>query len=71
MAGSEKVAELEVPESPLPEDVPPEAINAKVPLEALVRVLHHGQSVRGDSHRFSVTSDPEDAFSKVSCGIRL
>ena len=32
----------------------------------LFQVLHHGQSMRGDSHRFSVTADPEDAYSRVS-----
>ncbi len=31
-----------------------------------MQVLHHGQSMRGESHRFSVTVDPEDAFSRVS-----
>ncbi len=28
------------------------------------QVLHHGQPTLGDSHRFSVTSDPEDTFSQ-------
>ena len=52
--------------APVPEDIPPEAIDACVPLEALYRVLHHGESAKGDSHRFSVTADPEDATSRVS-----
>jgi hypothetical protein len=34
-----------------------------VELKALVQVLHHGRPTLGDSHRFSVTSDPEDTFS--------
>ena len=50
----------------MPEDIPPEAIDACVPLDALYRVLHHGESAKGDSHRFSVTADPEDATSRVS-----
>ena len=36
-----------------------------VELDALMTVLLHGQSMRGDTHRFSVTADPEDAYSKV------
>lgn len=49
---------------PPQEDVPDAAMNAKVPLDALDKVLHHGQSQAGDSHRFSVTADPEDACSR-------
>ena len=29
-----------------------------------LQVFHHGQPTLGDSHRFSVTSDPEDTFSQ-------
>ncbi|XP_071954486.1 sperm flagellar protein 2-like isoform X2 [Antedon mediterranea] len=49
---------------PPEEDIPQSATNATVPLDALVQVLHHGQPLLGDSHRFSVTSDPEDTFSR-------
>ncbi|XP_041476082.1 sperm flagellar protein 2-like isoform X2 [Lytechinus variegatus] len=49
---------------PPEEGVPVSAVTATVPLSALVRVLHHGQPSLGDSHRFSVTSDPEDTFSQ-------
>lgn len=51
---------------PPPDDIPPEALDAVVPLDALYRVLHHGETAKGDSHRFSVTADPEDATSRVS-----
>eukprot|EP00057_Strongylocentrotus_purpuratus_P034053 XP_793745.3 PREDICTED: sperm flagellar protein 2 isoform X2 [Strongylocentrotus purpuratus] len=47
---------------PPEEGVPVSAVSATVPLSALVQVLHHGQPSLGDSHRFSVTSDPEDTF---------
>ncbi len=47
------------------EVIPDTASQALVSLDALDRVLHHGQSTRGDTHRFSVTADPEDAFSRV------
>ena len=50
---------------PLP-PMPSEAIDTCVPLDSLYRVLHHGESAKGDSHRFSVTADPEDATSRVS-----
>ncbi|XP_072172673.1 sperm flagellar protein 2-like [Diadema setosum] len=46
------------------EGILPVALTATVPLAALVQVLHHGQPSLGDSHRFSVTSDPEDTFSQ-------
>ncbi|XP_053393746.1 sperm flagellar protein 2-like isoform X2 [Mercenaria mercenaria] len=49
---------------PPPEDIPAEAIDAVVPLDALYRVLHHGETAKGDSHRFSVTADPEDSTSR-------
>ncbi|XP_052777050.1 sperm flagellar protein 2-like isoform X2 [Mya arenaria] len=49
---------------PPPEDIPSEAIDAVVPLDALYRVLHHGETPKGDSHRYSVTADPEDATSR-------
>lgn len=42
------------------EEIPPEAIDAMVPLQALFRVLHHSEISGGDSHRFSITVDPED-----------
>lgn len=51
---------------PPPDDIPTEALDAVVPLDALYRVLHHGETAKGDSHRFSVTADPEDATSRVS-----
>lgn len=54
------------PSPPVPTDIPEGAINAKVPLDALYQVLHHGENASGDSHRFSVSADPEDATSKVS-----
>ena len=53
------------PPPPYPADIPDEAVNAKVPMEALYRVLHHGESASGDSHRFSVQADPEDSTSRV------
>ena len=53
------------PIAPIPEDIPDDAVNARVPLDALVDCLAHGQSLRGDSHRFSTTTDPDVAFSKV------
>lgn len=53
------------PPPPPPEDIPAEAVDAVVPLDALYRVLHHGETAKGDSHRFSVTADPEDSTSKV------
>lgn len=49
---------------PPPEDIPAEAIDAVVPLDALYKVLHHGETAKGDSHRFSVTADPEDSTSR-------
>nr|XP_022317151.1 sperm flagellar protein 2-like isoform X9 [Crassostrea virginica] len=52
------------PSPPVPTDIPEGAINAKVPLDALYQVLHHGENASGDSHRFSVSADPEDATSK-------
>ena len=51
------------------EDIPASAVEALVSLDALMLVLEHGQSMRGDTHRFSVTADPEDAYSRVSIGI--
>ena len=50
---------------PPPEDIPDEAMDALVPLDAIYRVFHHGETAKGDSHRFSVTADPEDATSRV------
>lgn len=52
------------PSPPVPTDIPEDAINAKVPLDALYQVLHHGENASGDSHRFSVSADPEDATSR-------
>ncbi|XP_076440661.1 sperm flagellar protein 2-like isoform X2 [Babylonia areolata] len=46
------------------DDIPPEAVDALVPLEALFRVFHHSEISSGDSHRFSVSVDPEDVTSK-------
>ncbi|XP_071117594.1 sperm flagellar protein 2-like [Haliotis cracherodii] len=46
------------------EEIPPESLEARVPIEALYKVLHHGDSCHGDSHRFSVSADPEDATSR-------
>lgn len=57
------------PSPPVPTDIPEDAVNAKVPLDALYQVLHHGENASGDSHRFSVSADPEDATSRVSCFI--
>lgn len=54
------------PSPPVPTDIPEDAVNAKVPLDALYQVLHHGENASGDSHRFSVSADPEDATSRVS-----
>nr|XP_011414807.2 sperm flagellar protein 2 isoform X4 [Crassostrea gigas] len=52
------------PSPPVPIDIPEDAVNAKVPLDALYQVLHHGENASGDSHRFSVSADPEDATSR-------
>lgn len=52
------------PSPPVPTDIPEDAVNAKVPLDALYQVLHHGENASGDSHRFSVSADPEDATSR-------
>ncbi|XP_038067047.1 sperm flagellar protein 2-like isoform X1 [Patiria miniata] len=49
---------------PPEEGIPSSALHATVDLKALVQVLHHGRPTLGDSHRFSVTSDPEDTFSQ-------
>ena len=51
---------------PTADDIPVDAADAQVSLDALYRVLHHGESAKGDSHRFSVSADPEDATSRVS-----
>ncbi|PIK53703.1 putative sperm flagellar protein 2-like [Apostichopus japonicus] len=48
---------------PPEEGIPASATKALVPIDALVKVFHHGQPSLGDSHRFSVTTDPEDTFS--------
>jgi len=45
------------------DDIPPEAADALVPLDALFRVFHHSEVSNGDSHRFSSNIDPEDATS--------
>lgn len=42
------------------EFLPQEADNALVSVEALFRVLHHGEITKGDSHRYSAMADPED-----------
>ncbi|XP_063404210.1 sperm flagellar protein 2-like isoform X1 [Mytilus trossulus] len=49
---------------PAADDIPVDAVDAQVPLDSLYRVLHHGESAKGDSHRFSVSADPEDATSR-------
>ncbi|GFR65233.1 sperm flagellar 2, partial [Elysia marginata] len=50
-----------VTEPPMVEvDIPADANNVFVSVEDLFRVLHHGEISKGDSHRFSVTADPED-----------
>ena len=49
---------------PTADDIPVDAADAQVSLDALYRVLHHGESAKGDSHRFSVSADPEDATSR-------
>ncbi|KAH3733219.1 hypothetical protein DPMN_039644 [Dreissena polymorpha] len=49
---------------PPPDDIPADAVDSVVPLDALYRVLHHGETPKGDSHRYSVTADPEDATSR-------
>ena len=49
------------------EEIPESALQTRVNLEQLERVLHFGQQMRGDSHRFSVQVDPEDVFSRVCC----
>uniref|UniRef100_X1Z7B7 Calponin-homology (CH) domain-containing protein n=1 Tax=Capitella teleta TaxID=283909 RepID=X1Z7B7_CAPTE len=46
------------------EDIPESAQEAEVPLDALDRVLHQGQAMRGDSHRFSVATEPDDVYSR-------
>lgn len=50
--------------TPAADDIPADATDAQVSLDALYRVLHHGESAKGDSHRFSVSADPEDATSR-------
>ncbi|KAK3767112.1 hypothetical protein RRG08_017986 [Elysia crispata] len=56
-----KDEEKGVTEPPMVEvDIPIEANNVVVSVEDLFRVLHHGEISKGDSHRFSVTADPED-----------
>lgn len=52
--------------SPAADDIPVDAVDALVNIDALYRVLHHGESAKGDSHRFSVSADPEDATSRVN-----
>jgi hypothetical protein len=47
-----------------PQDVPEPADDALVPLDALHRVLCHGQSCRADSFRAPTTEDSEDPFSR-------
>lgn len=55
------------PEPPVEtDDVPGSAQGAKVCLTALQRVLYHGQNVQSESNRFSITADPNDAWSTVS-----
>ncbi|XP_066298432.1 sperm flagellar protein 2-like isoform X6 [Branchiostoma lanceolatum] len=44
--------------------IPEGAVDAVVSLEALLKVLYHGVSTIGDSHRFSVTADPKNPFSR-------
>ncbi|KAL8590470.1 hypothetical protein ACOMHN_011683 [Nucella lapillus] len=44
--------------------IPPEAVDATVPLDALLRVFHHSEISSGDSHRFSISVDHEDNTSK-------
>jgi len=39
---------------------------APVSPQALWLVLHHGSSRLGDSHRFSLSEDPEEKYSMVS-----
>lgn len=58
----EKVEQVEPPMTT--DEIPPEAAEAFVPLDALFMVLHHSQIRSGDSHRFCATNDPEDATSK-------
>ncbi|XP_005100478.1 sperm flagellar protein 2 isoform X2 [Aplysia californica] len=51
-------------EPPMSEEViPSSADDALVSVEALFKVLHHGEITKGDSHRFSVMADPEDQTS--------
>uniref|UniRef100_A0A2C9KBG9 Calponin-homology (CH) domain-containing protein n=1 Tax=Biomphalaria glabrata TaxID=6526 RepID=A0A2C9KBG9_BIOGL len=48
-------------EPPMSEEViSREANDALVSVEALFKVLHHGDNTKGDSHRFTSTVDPED-----------
>ncbi|XP_070194777.1 sperm flagellar protein 2-like isoform X3 [Littorina saxatilis] len=49
--------------------IPPEAVDAVVPLDSLYRVFHHSEIASGDSHRFSVSVDPEDATSKEKLSV--
>ena len=64
-ASTAAAAEKEETMVPPAEDIPEYAISATVPLDSLVGVLAHGQSMRGDSHRFSTSTDPDDVYSKV------
>ena len=61
--------EMEAEKEEPVEDIPEEATMATVPLDSLVGVLAHGQSMRGDSHRFSTATDPDDVYSKVSLAL--
>jgi len=47
----------------LDDSIPPEAEGVTVAVEALFKVIHHGEITKGDSHRFSVMADPEDQTS--------
>lgn len=37
----------------------------KINRSGFLQVFHHGESKLGDSHRLSVTEDPNDTFSRV------
>ncbi|KAK6179274.1 hypothetical protein SNE40_011674 [Patella caerulea] len=46
------------------EIIPDEAIEAKVPIDSLFKVFHHGESTHGDSHRYNLATDPEETTSR-------
>lgn len=59
----EYVGDLTVPQIQEPESPPPE-MNSPVTLENLIKVFHHGEGRHEDTHRLSLTADPNDTFAR-------